>query len=214
MLLRSILIDCQYIPVTARRPRPAAAHSRQFFFSSSAFPDRVSKHTKPTRACGFGYDFRHGTFLPESFTAAMSTGGWFLIFLIIIALGGGVAVHLHRRHLAREKARLEALAAQPQKKYWGKQLLIPADAHVCLAAQELAGRCLKLDEAPPLPLAECTCRIHCRCSYRLLEERRSKERREGFDRRGAVRYDPENPPRRSGHDRRKDKDSPFTDYVI
>lgn len=144
----------------------------------------------------------------------MSVGGWLLIFVVFIALAGGVALHLHRRRLAREKARLEALASQPQKKYWGKQVIVPTCGQVCLAARNLAERCFKLDEAPNLPLAECTCKLDCRCSYRLLEDRRSNERREGFDRRAAVRYDPDNPPRRSGRDRRKDKDTPFTDYVI
>ncbi len=144
----------------------------------------------------------------------MSVGGWLLIFVVLIALGGGIALHLHHRRLAREKARLEALAAQPQRKNWGKQLIVPACGQVCLAAQNLAERRFRLDEASTLPLAECTCKLDCRCSYRLLEEKRGYERREGFDRRGAVRYDPDNPPRRSGRDRRKDKDTPFTDYVI
>jgi hypothetical protein len=49
----------------------------------------------------------------------------------------------------------------------------------------------------------------------MLEERRSgNDRRSGRDRRPAIRYDPDKPPRRSGRDRRKDKDTPFNDYVI
>ncbi|MDI6750314.1 MAG: hypothetical protein ACOY6N_05865 [Pseudomonadota bacterium] len=145
----------------------------------------------------------------------MSPGGWLLVILVGLALAGSIALYLHRAHLAREKARLEAHAAPPPKQYWGKQLIVPTHGQVCLAAKELADRRFKFDEAPHLPLADCTCKFDCRCSYKLLEERRSgKERREGFDRRPVVRYDPDNPPRRSGRDRRKGKDTPFNDYVI
>lgn len=145
----------------------------------------------------------------------MSPGGWMILILIILVLAGGVVLYLRRLNGIREKARLEAYAAMPSKKYWGKQLTLPARGPACMAAKELADRRFKFDEAPHLPLTECTCKFDCRCSYKLLEERRSgKERREGFDRRPVVRYDPDNPPRRSGRDRRKDRDSPFKDYVI
>lgn len=144
----------------------------------------------------------------------MNPGGW-LLAIIMLAMAGGIALYFRRSSIAREKARLEAYAAMPTKKYWGKQLSVPTDGPSCSAAKELADQRFKFDEAPCLPLAECTCKFACRCSYRLLEDRRSgKERREGYDRRDAVRYDPDNPPRRKGHDRRKDRDSPFKDYVI
>jgi hypothetical protein len=145
----------------------------------------------------------------------MTAGGWLFVSLVTLALAGVVALYLHRRRLAREKARLEAQAAPPPKRYWGKQLIIPPHGHVCLAARNLADRRFKLDDAPHLPLTECTCKFDCRCSYRMLEERRSgNDRRSGRDRRPAIRYDPDKPPRRSGRDRRKDKDTPFNDYVI
>lgn len=145
----------------------------------------------------------------------MSLGGGLLVLLVVLALGGAIALYLRRVRIARERARLETYAAAPTKKYWGKRLTLPAQGHVCLAAQEIADTRFKFDEAPSLPLAECTCKFDCRCSYTLLEDRRSgKERREGIDRRPVVRYDPDNPPRRSGRDRRKGKDTPFNDYVI
>lgn len=145
----------------------------------------------------------------------MSPGSWLLVILIVLALAAGIALYLRRSSIAKEKARLEAYAAMPTRKYWGKRLRVPTHGPSCLAAKKLANERFKFEEAPQLPLAECTCKFDCRCSYELLEERRSgKERREGYDRRDAVRYDPDNPPRRSGHDRRKDRDSPFKDYVI
>jgi hypothetical protein len=44
----------------------------------------------------------------------MTAGGWLFVSLVTLALAGVVALYLHRRRLAREKARLEAQALRRQ----------------------------------------------------------------------------------------------------
>jgi hypothetical protein len=139
---------------------------------------------------------------------------WLLAFLVVVLLLG-LTVYLRRRRTAREKAYLEALAAPVEKPVWGKRVAIPPQGPACQAVKDIAGTDFKAAEAPQLPLHECTHKFTCQCNYRLLEDKRSgNERRDGIDRRPVVRYDPEPPPRRSGRDRREDKNTPFNDRAI
>ncbi len=135
-----------------------------------------------------------------------------LLALVVVA---GLVFHLRKRQAEKERAYLDALAAPVVKPVWGKQIDIPAHGHVCQAARDIADIEFRKDEAPPLPLRECTQKFDCRCKYRLLEDSRSgKERRAGIDRRPVVRYDPDNPTRRSGRDRREENNTAFNDLRI
>ncbi|MEW6292682.1 MAG: hypothetical protein AB1544_05180 [Pseudomonadota bacterium] len=139
---------------------------------------------------------------------------WLLAFLVVVPLLG-LTVYLRRRRAAREQAYLEALAAPVEKPVWGKRVVIPPQGPACQAVKNIANTDFKTAEAPQLPLHACTHKFTCQCTYRQLEEKRSgKERRDGIDRRPVVRYDPENPPRRGGCDRRADKNTPFNDRAI
>jgi hypothetical protein len=139
---------------------------------------------------------------------------WLLAFLAVLLLLV-LTIYLRRRRAAREKAYLEALAAPVGKPIWGKRVAIPPQGPACQAVKNIAEIKFKAAEAPHLPLHECTHKFNCQCHYQQLEEKRSgKERRDGIDRRPVVRYDLDNPPRRSGRDRREDKNTPFNDRAI
>lgn len=140
---------------------------------------------------------------------------YWLLALLVIAVVLALVVTLRKRQAAKDKAYLEVMAAPVEKPVWGKQVAIPPKGQVCQAAKNITSTEFKVDEAPHLPLHECTHKFNCQCKYQLLEDKRSgKERRDGDDRRPIVRYDPENPPRRSGRDRRKDKNTAFNDRAI
>lgn len=140
---------------------------------------------------------------------------YWLAAVLIFVVALGVILTLRRQRAAKEKAYLDALGAVPPKPVWGKHVMIPAKGPVCQAVKSIADTDFKAAEAPHLPLHECTHKFGCECEYRLLEDKRSgKERRDGVDRRPVVRYDPDNPPRRNGRDRREDKNTPFNDRAI
>lgn len=140
---------------------------------------------------------------------------YWLLALLAIVLLLGLIVYLRRRQAAKEKAYLAALAAEPETPVWGKQVAIPSQGYVCQAVRDIAGTHFMKDDAPHLPLHECTNKFACQCKYQLIKDKRSgKERRDGIDRRPVVRYDPDNPPRRSGRDRRKENNNPFNDGVV
>lgn len=135
--------------------------------------------------------------------------------LLVIAVLLGLVLALRQHQAARDKVYPKAPAAPAAKPAWGKQVALPSNGRFCQAVRNIANKKFKLHEAPPLPLHECTCKFDCQCKYRLLEDRRSgKERRTGVDRRPVVRYDPKNPPRRSGRDRREENNSAFNDRTI
>lgn len=140
---------------------------------------------------------------------------YWLLALLAIVIPLGLIVYLRKRQAAKERAYLTALAAEPETPVWGKQVAIPSQGYVCQAVRDIADTHFKQHEAPHLPLHECTHKFACQCKYQLLEDKRSgKERRDGIDRRPVVRYDPDNPPRRCGRDRREDKNTPFNDRTI
>ncbi|MEZ5557546.1 MAG: hypothetical protein R3E86_03265 [Pseudomonadales bacterium] len=56
---------------------------------------------------------------------------------------------------------------------------IQADpAKACDSALALAGKRFLSDDAPLLPLPDCTCALSCRCRYKHLSDRRTEPRRE------------------------------------
>lgn len=108
----------------------------------------------------------------------------------------------------------QATTKPPPKSVWGKLLVIPPGTTACQAAKAIEGQAFPRDELPVLPLVECTNRFNCKCRLDPLTEKRAKERRSGTERRPNLRYDPENPQRRSGHDRREKNNTPFNDGQI
>jgi hypothetical protein len=91
---------------------------------------------------------------------------------------------------------LEKLKANSM--FWGVEI----GQAGCQAAQALLGRQYTFDEAPQLPLQGCDSAM-CSCQYKGLKDHRSKHRRKSGERRVEVRFDNENPDRRSRKDRRR-----------
>ena len=69
------------------------------------------------------------------------------------------------------------------------------------------GKEYPIGEKPQLPLPDCPFPRQCECHYIKLFDRRKGERRSGQElRAGGHRFEKDNPPRRSGKDRRKNVD--------
>ncbi len=144
---------------------------------------------------------------------------WLLFFLLLILALGGVwwlrAVRSQdaeplnapypwpRSPFGKAVSPVPVGKARPQQ-YWGKQLIV-TDPEACPPAREMAGMYFRNGTAPLLPLPGCT-RARCTCELNSVTERRSgEERRSGVERREDARFG-ERPDRRTGRDRRKDKD--------
>jgi len=54
----------------------------------------------------------------------------------------------------------------------------PGESGACEAAQNLENRRFLADEAPMLPLADCSNPTDCRCKYQHFDDRRTDARRE------------------------------------
>ena len=91
---------------------------------------------------------------------------------------------------------LEKLKANSM--FWGVEI----GQAGCKSAQALLGQQYTFDEAPQLPLQDCDSAM-CTCQYKGLKDHRSKHRRLSGERRVEVRFDNENPDRRSRKDRRQ-----------
>lgn len=86
----------------------------------------------------------------------------------------------------------------------GRMLQCCGDA--CTVARELATTWFAEADAPKLPLTGCSHAAQCQCRWLRVSERRKEHRRAVPDRRGKLRFG-DAPDRRSGGDRRKDRDT-------
>ena len=125
--------------------------------------------------------------------------------LALLVLAAAAAILLFRRRQRSAVTVGDAPAAGP--KYWGVRVLAPAQGPACAVVRRSAGRGLRLERAPTLPLPGCDLRL-CGCRLEYLPERRGgPERRSGRERRQAIRFDLQRSDRRDGHDRRSDNDA-------
>ena len=98
----------------------------------------------------------------------------------------------------------EKSKAGNQAEQWGVRISAPAKERACPQAQALLGKEFPIGKKPPLPLPDCPYSHQCECRYIKLFDRRRQERRSEQERReGGQRFEVDNPPRRSGADRRK-----------
>jgi hypothetical protein len=98
----------------------------------------------------------------------------------------------------------EKSKAGNQAEQWGVRISAPAKERACPQAQEILGKEFPIGKKPLLPLPDCPYPHQCECRYTKLFDRRRHERRSDQERReGGQRFDVDNPPRRSGADRRK-----------
>jgi len=82
--------------------------------------------------------------------------------------------------------------------FWGVEMGTPG----CEASQQLLGRQYTFEEAPELPLPECSS-ANCTCQFKGLRDNRTRSRRSGNDRRGDIRFDKDRPERRDRRGRRR-----------
>lgn len=134
---------------------------------------------------------------------------WVLVGLLIVVLGAVLWVVLRARSAKAEAvvASHQPLPARPTPSRpaatWGKVVVVPDPAAACPAVLRLQGQSFPNDDAPRLPLPDCSV-ANCQCRYAPAKERRNgAERRSGMDRRTQLRFEPGKPgDRRSGKDRR------------
>lgn len=120
--------------------------------------------------------------------------------LLIIATACAIAATLAWPRLRNRQNRKSRLMQQlrQSKRYWG----VTIRNGRCAAARKLAGTRFHLDVAPSLPLEGCRS-LHCTCRYTGLVERRKRKRRSGQDRRLILRFNAQQPDRRSAVERRR-----------
>jgi hypothetical protein len=114
------------------------------------------------------------------------------------------STHHHKRtkpddesaELSGRERVLEKLRHSQQ--FWGVEI----EHGGCDASMALAGKQFALEDAPKLPLPDCTAQI-CPCQYKALPERRSQHRRTHEDRRDSLRFESGKEDRRSLKDRRR-----------
>jgi len=113
--------------------------------------------------------------------------------------------HLHEKHAPR-KAQGQTAPTRPggldrlkaSGMFWGVEIGQPG----CEAARQLHGKQFTFSEAPELPLQGCSQPV-CTCQFIGLRERRARHRRDHEDRRTEIRFEKDNPDRRSPKSRRR-----------
>ena len=113
--------------------------------------------------------------------------------------------HVHEKPVAR-RAQGQVAAARPggldklkaSGMFWGVEIGQPG----CEAARQLLGKQFTFAEAPELPLQGCSLPV-CTCQFTGLRERRASHRRDHEDRRTEIRFEKDNPDRRSPKSRRR-----------
>ncbi len=137
--------------------------------------------------------------------------GILLVVLAILLVIAGSAWLMYRKRpgTARQRLRSSGSTTTPARPggidklegselFWGVRL---AQAG-CESSQVLLGKHFTFDEAPVLPLGDCSSAT-CTCQFQGLRERRDRTRRTHADRREVVRFDVDNPNRRSRISRRR-----------
>lgn len=132
----------------------------------------------------------------------MTDNSLFIVALIAFAI---LAVFLFTNAMKRgsedrdRRAALQRLRSSGH--YWGVKI----QPGQCNAIRPFAGRRFSFDEAPALPLPDCTAK-RCSCSYVGVTERRREERRTQMDRRSIARIEDAHAERRSWRGRRRHKE--------
>ena len=132
------------------------------------------------------------------------------LLLIILAVIVGIVWQLRFSNRRRPRTRIpppqiirdgparQLEALQQNRNYWGVEI----HSGICEASKALAGKQFPSQEAPSVPLVDCSA-SSCTCNYIGLWERRKSHRRVQSNRRTMIRYTQNRPDRRSHKERRK-----------
>ncbi len=135
--------------------------------------------------------------------------GTFLIIMAILLVAAGTAWFTYRQRPAQTRDKRRSPGSTPPARpggidklkgnelFWGVELTQTG----CEAARILHGQQFCFEKAPQLPLEGCSSAA-CTCQFRGLMNRRSRIRRTHPDRREVLRFNLEQPDRRSRVSRR------------
>ena len=131
-------------------------------------------------------------------------GSTILIVIFAAIVAALLGLWAYRRSVTLRAAGSKKRDAGNQAEQWGVRITAPAKERACPQVRELLGKEFRIGEKPQLPLPDCPFPHECECGYIKLFDHRKQERRSGQERRQAgQRFEKDNPPRRSGKDRRK-----------
>jgi hypothetical protein len=123
-----------------------------------------------------------------------------LLIGIVVVIGAALAYWLLSRKPAASMPSRGANAPVDRENML--QIAIPASGACCDAARKLETHRFHKGHVPSLPLEECSMKQGCHCRYQPVPDRRIGARREGGEKRDAIRY--EENPRRKGRGRRSE----------
>ena len=127
-----------------------------------------------------------------------------MIVICVAIVAALLGLRAYRRSEKPTGARNVRNRTTAQVEQWGVRIATSAGEHACPQVRKLLGSEFPMSEKPLLPLPECPYSHQCECHYIKLFDRRRQERRSGEERRqGGQRFEKDNPPRRTGNDRRK-----------
>ena len=127
------------------------------------------------------------------------------IALLVIGVAIAAAVTglwAYLRSTAPKRAARGERKSSAKVKQWGVRIAARDKERTCPPVRSFLGKEFRMADKPRLPLADCPYPHRCECHYVPLMDRRKSQRRSGEDRRGDQRFEKDNPPRRSGKDRR------------
>jgi len=135
-------------------------------------------------------------------------GGVTIPIVVLVAIMAGLlGLWAYRRSPTPKVPRNGSHEANDQAEQWGVRIAAPVKERACPQARDRLGKEYPIGEKPHLPLPDCPFPRECECHYIKLFDRRKGERRSGQElRAGGHRFEKDNPPRRSGKDRRKNVD--------
>src|SRR4051812_34253926 len=120
---------------------------------------------------------------------------WIIAALVLTA--AALAVSPYRRRVAAALKLKRKTRNQAQQ--WGVPIHAPAREHTCPQVRDLRGQASPLPQKPHLPSVGLFFPHECQCRYARLLERGREDRPPGQARRlKGLRFDRDNPPRRSG----------------
>jgi hypothetical protein len=128
-----------------------------------------------------------------------------LIIVFVVAIVAALlGLWAYRRTPTPKAPRSGKNEVSDEAEQWGVRISAPDDKRACPQVRQCLDKEYPIGERPQLPLPDCPFPRQCECRYIKLFERRKEERRSGQELRvKGHRFEKDNPPRRSGKDRRR-----------
>ena len=131
------------------------------------------------------------------------SGSTALIVVLALMVAGWMGLRVYRHAGTRPASRSRMSEHGNDAEQWGVRVSALAAKQACPQVRKLLGKEFLINQKPRLPLPDCPYPRQCECRYTKLYDRRRVERRSSEERRKDQRFEKDNPPRRSGRDRRR-----------